>query len=191
MSLLLRSLLLAAALLAPAADARAVSIVTLALDPTASTLVPESGPAQTLAGTLTLRVGALPPGGTGTSLDVAGLALTASGGGTIGLDPTLADPGLGVLRPSGEVLIPTLFLRLEQGGEVLHLAIPDVTGIVTFGPGGASLARLDAQLAIATGGPAGLLTVTIAALPEPASAALLSIGLAALAARGARAEVRR
>lgn len=191
MSLLVRSLLLAAALLAPAVDARAVSIVTLALDPTASTLVPESGPAQALAGTLTLRVGALPPGGTGTSFDVIGLALTASGGGTIGLDPALANPGLGVLRPTGEVLVPTLFLRLEQGGEVLDLAIPDVTGTVTFGPGGASLARLDAQLELATGGPAGLLTVTIAALPEPASAALLAIGLAALAARGARAEGQR
>jgi hypothetical protein len=180
---LLRPLLLAAALVALAPSARAVTIVTLALDPAQSALVPEVGAPEALTGTITLRLGALPLGGVSTTFDVIGLAL-AAGGASIGLDPAIANPGLGVLTPAGAFLIPTLFVRIDDGAPQ-DLAIPDVSGNVVFGAGGASLAALTTSFAIATGGPAGLVTVNVTAVPEPAAAALLALGLAALGARRA------
>jgi len=181
---------LAATLLALAPAAGAVSIVTLPLDPSLSALVPQAGAPQSLSGSITLRVGALPLPGSNTPFDVIGLALTASGGATIGLDPAIASPGLGVLSPAGAFLVPTLFVRIDDG-TIQDLAVPDVTGNVTFGAGGASLTRLDATFAIETGGPAGLVTVTVAAVPEPAAAALLALGLAALGTRRTRTEAPR
>jgi hypothetical protein len=89
----IRPLLLAAGLMALAAPARAVGIVTLPISPASSALVPETGAAQSLSGSITLRLGALPLGGADTSFDVIALAATASGGAAIGLDPTVANPG--------------------------------------------------------------------------------------------------
>lgn len=190
MPALLRPALLAALLLALAPPAGAVAIVTLAIDPAQSALVPQIGAAQALTGSITLRVGSLPPGGASTSFDVIALSASASGGATIGLDPGAGSPGLGVLSPAGSFLIPTLFVRITDGAST-DLAIPDVSGSVTFGAGGASLAGLVTGFAIDTGAPAGVVTVSLAAVPEPAAAALLALGLAALAACRTRREASR
>lgn len=186
----LRPLLLAAALVALASPARAVSIVTLPIDPSLSALVPQAGAPQSLSGSITFRVGTLPLGGSNTSFDVIALAATASGGATIGLDPNVASPGLGVLTPAGTFLIPTLFLRLSDGG-TQDLAVPDVAGSVAFGAGGASLASFASSFGIDTGAPAGVVTVTVTSVPEPAAALLLALGLAALGARRTRLEASR
>jgi hypothetical protein len=188
---LLRSLLALALVAAFAGPAAAASIVTLALDPTQSSLVPASGPAETLSGTLVLRVGALPLGGSNTTFDVIGLAVTASGGATIGLDPDVLDPGLGVLRPDGAWLVPTLFVRITQGSSV-DLAIPDLTGSVEFGPGAASITRLVTSFGIDTGA-GGIITVNVVAVPEPGTLLLAATAVTTLAlyARRARAEVSR
>jgi len=188
---LLRSLLALALVATFAGPAAAASIVTLALDPTQSSLVPASGPAETLSGTLVLRVGALPLGGSNTTFDVIGLAVTASGGATIGLDPDVLDPGLGVLRPDGAWLVPTLFVRITQGSSV-DLAIPDLTGSVEFGPGAASITRLVTSFGIDTGA-GGIITVNVVAVPEPGTLLLAATAVTTLAlyARRARAEVSR
>ena len=188
---LLRSLLALALVATFAGPAAAASIVTLALDPTQSSLVPASEPAETLSGTLVLRVGALPLGGSNTTFDVIGLAVTASGGATIGLDPDVLDPGLGVLRPDGAWLVPTLFVRITQGSSV-DLAIPDLTGSVEFGPGAASITRLVTSFGIDTGA-GGIITVNVVAVPEPGTLLLAATAVTTLAlyARRARAEVSR
>ena len=184
---LLRSLLALALVAVFAGPADAASIVTLSLDPSQSSLVPASGPAETLSGTLVLQVGTLPLGGSNQTFDVIGLAVTASGGATIGLDPDVLNPGLGVLRPDGAWLVPTLFLRITQGSS-LDLAIPDVTGSVDFGPGGASITRLVTSFGIDTGA-GGVVTVNVVAVPEPGTLLLAASGLAALASRARRVRV--
>ena len=100
-------LLLPALLLALASPAQALSIVTLALDPAQSALTPEVGGAQSLSGTITIEVGALPLGGANTTFDLVALSATASGGATITLDPSVANPGLGVLTPAGTYFVQT------------------------------------------------------------------------------------
>ena len=190
MSRPLRALLLAAALLAPAPAARAVSIVTLPIAPAGSTLVPQVGAPQTLGGSITFRIGTLPLGGSNTPFDVIALSATASGGATIGLDPAIANPGLGVLTPGGSFLIPTLFLRLDDGSP-LDVAIPDVTGTVTFGPGGATIAAFSAGFEVDAGAPAGIVAVQVSSVPEPAVLALVALGLAAFGARRLRTEASR
>ena len=70
--------------------------------------------------------------------DVRALSLVASGPGgfTIGLDPGVASPGAGVLNVAGQFLIPTLFLRLDDGLTLTDLALANVTGTLTpSGPG--------------------------------------------------------
>jgi hypothetical protein len=179
---LLRCAAFAAALGAFAPQAGAATIVALTVDPSASSLTPDSGPAQALSGTLTLSVGSLPTGGANTPFDVVGLAISASGGASFALDPGVANPGLGVLSPAGAFLVPTLSLRITDGATV-DVAIPDLLGNVVFGPGGASLAELSVAFDVATGG--GIVHVALRAVPEPRTLALVALGLAALAARRA------
>lgn len=184
-----RTLALAAALLLLAPAARAVSIVTLQLDPELSVLIPEVGAVQALSGTITLEVGDLPLGSGSTSFDVIDLDVTASGGAAIGLDPAIANPGLGVLTLPGEFLIPTFFLRIDDGTPE-DVAIPDVKGSVVFGAGDAPI-QLDTSFEIDTGELAGLVQVNVRAVPEPAASALLALGFAAVLALRAGAEVAR
>lgn len=180
----LRPWLALVAALALASPASAATIVTLALDPSQSSLSPEVGSAESLSGTITLALGTLPLGGANTTFDVIGLSVTASGGATIALDPDVANPGLGVLTPAGAFVVPILYVRITQGSAV-DLPIPDVTGSVVFGPGGASLAQLTTSFGIDTGAPAGVVTVNVVAVPEPASLALFGFGIAALCGRRA------
>jgi hypothetical protein len=181
---LLRCAALAAALGAAALPAGAVTIA-LSLDPGASSLAPAGGPPQSLSGTLTLAIGALPLGASNTTFDVVGLAISASGGAAFALDPGVANPGLGVLSPAGAFLVPTLSLRITDGTTV-DLPISDVAGTVVFGPGGASIERLTVGFDVATAG--GLVSVSLVAVPEPASLALVALGIAALSARRAAGE---
>jgi hypothetical protein len=140
-----------------------------------------------LAGSVVLDVEAIPPAQPAL-LSLVEVAAT-SGALAIALDPTLASPGLGVVQPDGSFVIPTLFLRIQDGAAQFDLAIPNVTGTMEFGASGEVLA-LDSSFAIET--EAGDVTVVIAAVPEPgpaarAAALLLGLGLAARASRG-RAE---
>jgi hypothetical protein len=179
---LLRTLLLLPLLLAPAFPAAAVSVVTLTLDPTQSSLTPMLGAPQSFSGTLTLSVGDVPPGGGNQAFDLVALALTASGGGAIGIDPSVIGPLLGVLHPAGDWLFPLLSLHATQPSSFdLSLAIPDVTGVVSFGPGGSSLASLATAFSIDTGLAAGNLAVNVVAVPEPGTLLLSACALAMLA----------
>jgi len=178
---LLRPLLAAVLFASPAA---ATTLTTLVVDSGQSFLIADSGPIEALAGTLRIEIGTLPFGPGNTSFDLVDLDLATTFGGTIVLDPAQPAPGLGVLSPSGAFLIPTLFLRLSRGGDTLDLALPDVTGSVELGPGGA-LSVVTTAFAIAT--PEALVNVTLRAeVPEPASALLGAFGLAALATAARR-----
>lgn len=177
---LLRTIVVAGAFVALAAPEADATIITLSLDPALSSLTPEVGAPQTLSGTIAIDVGSLPLGGSNTTFDVVGLSLSASGGATFGLDPGIANPGLGVLNPAGSFLVPTLFVRITDGG-VTDLPIPDVTGSVVFGIGGASIQELSSAFEIATTN--GIVSLSLLAVPEPATALLLTAGLAALAVR--------
>ncbi len=160
-----------------------MGVFTLTLDPTQSSLTPMLGTPQSLSGTLTLSVGDAPPGGGNRAFDLVGLALTASGGGTIGIDPSVIGPLLGVLHPAGDWLFPLLSLQVTQPSSFdLPLAIPDVTGVVTFGPDGSSLASLSTAFSIDTGLTAGNLAVNVVAVPEPGTLLLSAGALAMLAA---------
>lgn len=180
MRTLLRTIVLASALIALAAPDAEATLITLSVDPALSSLTPEIGAPQALAGTIVVDVGSLPLGGANTSFDVVGLALTASGGATIGLDDGIANPGLGVLSPAGSFLVPTLFVRITDG-DVTDLPIPDVTGSVVFGSGGTSIRGLTTAFEIQT--TSGIVSLQLVAVPEPTTAALLTAGLAALGAR--------
>lgn len=188
MNTILRRLVFAAAILLEAGSAGATTIVSLAVDPTQSVVAPAVGAAESVSGTITLRIGSLPTLAN-TAFDVIGLSLTTSGGNTISLDPNIANPGLGVLTPGGGFLIPSLFVRLVQGSTALDFSIPDVTGSVAFGPGGASIALASTSFALAVSGPSGDVTVMLRAVPEP-SVALLAAGGLALLACAARRTVR-
>lgn len=185
---LLRTIFVAGALVALAAPDGEATIITLSLDPAMSSLVPEVGAPQALSGTIAIEVGSLPLGGSSTTFDVVGLSLTASGGATFGLDPGIANPGVGVLNPAGSFLVPTLFVRITDG-DVTDLPIPDVTGSVVFGIGGASIQELSTAFEIATTN--GIVSLSLLAVPEPATALLLTAGLAALGSRRRPLEVPR
>lgn len=148
--------------------------------------MPEVGAAQSLSGTIEVAIGSLPLTQT-TTFDVIGLAVSASGGASFGLDPASPSPGLGVVNVAGAFLIPTLFLSVDPGGGSFPLAISNVTGTASFDPSGSLLTGLTTSFQIASGGPAGLLTVTLVAVPEPGSLLLAGAGLLALAVGARRA----
>lgn len=167
----MRFLLLLALALLPAAS------TALTLDPTASAITPAVGAPMPLAGTVQVGIGELPVTGN-TTFDVLSLVATTTSGISIRLDPASPSPGLGVIDASGSFLVPTLFLEIEDGGAPFPLAIPGVTGQV-FDAAGTSLQALSVDpFEIDSGGPAGILKVTLLALPEPGPLALIGLTLA-------------
>jgi hypothetical protein len=154
----------------------------LTIDPTASALTPAVGAAEPLSGTLQLAIGQLPVTGN-TTFDVVSLLATTGAGTGIRLDPASPSPGLGVIDSAGSFLIATLFLEIEDPGGAFPLGIPDVRGQATFDASGTLLLELQVDpFEIDPGGPGGVLGVTLRALPEPGSLALL--GLAGLVVAG-------
>jgi len=162
-----------------ALSAASAGALTLTVDPAQSALTPQSGgSAEALTGTIEVQLGAVPVVAN-TSFDVTGLALATSGGTQIDLDPAAPGPGLGVVTPAGSVLVGTLFLRIQDAGDTVLLAIPDVPGQATFGSGG-GLQQLPSAFTI-DAGEAGLLDVSFVAVPEPRLLVLfaaLGLGLA-------------
>lgn len=161
-------------------EARAVPLV-LSLD-AAQSGISQGGGSAALAGTIVLELGALPPVGANTALAVTGLAVTG-GGLSIGLDPGLANPGLGVLFPDGSFLIPSLHLSVSGD----DLTVSNVTG--TLAPDAACGGALCFLSGFAVDpGPGGIISVNVvAAVPEPARMALLgflAIAIGALRRRG-------
>ncbi len=176
------ALLLAAGILCGAGPSSGATIVRLALDPALSTVTPAIGAAESVSGTLALRIGTLPAAGV-TSFDLVELALSTAGGGSIGLDPAIANPGLGLLTPDGAFTIATLFLRLSDGVTALDLSLPDLAGHVVFGPARTSIVGAATQFSLV--GPDGPIEVSLVAVPEASSAWLVGTGLCWLA-RGLR-----
>jgi hypothetical protein len=88
-----------------------------------------------------------------------------------------------VVNPAGAFLLPTLFLRIQDALGSFDLAVSNVTGAVVFGPSG-SIERLSTAFEIDSGGPTGVLQVTVvaAALPEPGGLALAAAGVGLLLA---------
>jgi PEP-CTERM motif-containing protein len=165
------------ALFAGVAPARALTI-----DPTRSSLTPSAGAAQPLSGSVGILLGASPPLSSNTTFDVTSLDAHASGGLAIGLDPALAHPGAGVLSPSGSFLVPNLFLRLVDGASTFDLTVPNVLGSYGAFAGCPADVCLQTSFDVDTGGPSGVVHVELYAIPEPETAGLLALGLAALAA---------
>jgi hypothetical protein len=165
----------------------------LIIDPALSALTPTAGAPQSLSGVLAVELGAEPPLSSNTTFDLTALFASASGGLSIGLDPALANPGAGVLSPTGAFLIPNLFLRLVDGATIFDLTVPNVLGSYGAIPGCTMAPCLQTSFDIDTGGPSGVVHVQVfAAVPEPATAALVALGVAALAAarRGAERATR-
>jgi hypothetical protein len=166
-----------------------VHAATLVIDPALSALTPGAGAPQSLSGIVSIELGAEPPLSSNTTFDLTALAASASGGLAIALDPSLANPGAGVLSPTGSFLIPNLFLRLSDGSTVFDLTVPDVLGSYGALPGCLAAACLQTSFDVDTGGPQGIVSVQVfAAVPEPAPAALVALGLCALAAARRRAQ---
>jgi len=160
----------------------------LVIDPAQSALTPTAGAPQSLSGVIVIELGAEPPLASNTTFDVTALSASASGGLGIGLQPGLANPGAGVLSPTGAFLIPNLFLRLVDGANLFDLTVPNVLGSYGAIPGCLAGTCLQTSFDINTGGPLGVVHVNVFAVPEPATAALVALGMVALAAarRGAQ-----
>jgi hypothetical protein len=161
-----------------------VAAIVFDADPAQSTITPPGGSPSPLTGSMRVEIGELPPTTT-TTFDVTEAAF-ASAGYTISLQP-IVSPGLGVLSPTGDFLIPTLFLSIDDGASVVDFALPNITGLLLGnGPGCLYEYCLESSFEIDTGGGA-LIAVDLVAIPEPGTALLVGIGLGALALRGRRA----
>jgi hypothetical protein len=132
-------------------------------------------------------LGASPPLSGNTTFDVTSLDAHASGGLAVGLDPALAHPGAGVLSPSGSFLVPSLFLRLVDGSTIFDLTVPNVLGSYGAFAGCPADVCLQTSFDVDTGGPSGVVHVEVYAVPEPAPAALVALGMTALSAARRRA----
>ncbi len=174
------ALLAIASLVGAAGPSQAISYAG-SLDPLQSQVTGSlSGP---LSGEIRLSLGEAPPLASTTRFDVVALDL-ATDGLTIGLDPALENPGLGILRPDESFLIPSLFVRVEGSSSPISLTLIDVEG--SFGPSPAcseSPLCLETSFAIDTLSTAGILQVDVVApVPEPGSFLLATLGLAGFAA---------
>jgi hypothetical protein len=170
-----------------AAAANAVPVL-LRVEPTLSTIEPTSDAATPLDGTILAAVGSLPPNAETVTFDLLDIDVDA-GDLRIALNPTLANPALGVLNAAGSFWIPNLHLRVfsATSSSAQFLTLTDVMG--TFGPSASceSALCLDTQFQIETGLPQGTLDVTLHAyqtVPEPTSWALLILGLALASSLG-------
>ena len=174
---LLAALVCAAGLAGPAAAVR------LDADPSQSSITPPGGAPEPMSGEVTVQVGAPAPSGN-SSFDVVGLGLT-----TASYDVTLqpiANPGLGVVASNGSFLIPTLFLRVDDGVSPFDLALPDITGLLLGrGPGCPFDTCLETSFEIDTGG-GSLIEVSLRAVPEPSTGMLVALGFTMLAMRSRR-----
>lgn len=144
--------------------------VVLDVDPTASDVggTPASG-------SMAVSVGAPLPVPSRTTFELTALSVEA-GPLSVGLDPSLARPGYGIVDPDGSFLVPTLYLLLSEGGALTPLVIPDLTGSLRAGGDDCVYTYcLDTTFSVATSG--GLIDVTISAIPEPGTAALVGLGL--------------
>lgn len=146
------------------------------------TAAPEVGPVETLSGSLVAELGELPLSGSATTFELLDLALFLSDGTEVILDPTLEDPGLGILGEDGVFEIPILFLQLAQGVQTADLAIPDLVGDALFDQDGSRLLELETVFELDSLGPQGVFTITL--LPEPAVANGAPAALAWLALLG-------
>ncbi len=147
-------------------------------DPAQSSITPAGGSASPITGSLNVAVGQLPPA-TNTTFDVTQVALN-SGGYAISLQ-SIANPGLGVLSPAGNFLIPTLFLSVDNGVTPIDVALANVTGVLFGrGPGCPYDYCLSSNFEIDSGA-GGMLAVSLYAVPEPSTALLVALGLGGLA----------
>ncbi len=171
----------------------AVPASALTIDPSQSSIVPQVGAPESLSGTIDVAIGSVPVTQT-TTFDVIGLAASASGGASFTLDPATSTPGFGVIDVTGAFLIPTLFLAVDPGGGGgFPLAIPNVTGMAEFDVSGTVLRELSTTFQVDSGGPEGILTITVVAVPEPNALILAMAGLAGLSLvrRGRNQEIDR
>ena len=180
----MRHLLLLLALLALLA-APAPAVV-LTIDSSQSTITPTVGGVETLSGTIQVILGDPLPLAANTTFDVEDLSATSSGGLDITLDPSLSNPGAGVLNPSGVFLIPNLFLELDDGVTLFQLTVPNVLGNFGDFAGCPGSICLETTFDVDTGGPLGIVTVYLFAIPEPHTALLVSLGLLVLGRRTRR-----
>lgn len=155
----------------------------LGADPTASSVTPDGGPPSPITGSLEVAIGQLPPLAN-TNFDLTDVSLFSSGY-AISLQ-SIAHPGLGVLAPTGDFLIPTLFLTLDDGVTPLDVVLRDVTGLLVSRGGSCVYDHcLSSDFEIDTGA-GGLLAVSLYAVPEPSTALLVALGLGGIARKRRR-----
>jgi len=193
---MLRPLLLCALLSLPGA-ASAGTLLNLDVDNQISSISVTGPPpdSRVLAGALTLELGALPPLAATTTFDLRSLTLVAVGPSPLAfvLDPDIENPGAGVLNVTGQFLIPTLFLQVDDGTSFTDLAVTNVTGsFTTTDPACLFLyaACLDTYFEMDGGPTLGTVTVRVAAaatvIPEPSTALLVWLGSLGLALHARR-----